>query len=208
MTAWCYWATLASELLKPEKLLDVLAILASASIAAGAAILGSSRAAEVTMANALKLQDRDRKHDERSMVGLLNADLNHKLFLLTKVLENPDILQIESIRKRATSTLFLEAALPKLGTLSPKVLDHLVNIFLMNALIFRNVGRRSGPHIKETLEETRHLARAIGETMNRMKDLYGLDPPHPFKTKSGWEKLGLGELDALGFSKPGTRTPS
>ena len=81
MSYWCSLVTSLSKAPSSETIWTVLAIMASALIAVGAAFLS----AWLTMKNARKLQDRERRRDEKSVAALVSADLYGKLSMLARI---------------------------------------------------------------------------------------------------------------------------
>ena len=99
-----------------ETVWNIAAILFSAVIAAGAAILAARWSAKSTMANARELQDRERLNDEKSCAAILAADLHFKLTSILNCLEEPAERQVINLTTSVDpSTKVLDAVMPKLA---------------------------------------------------------------------------------------------
>jgi len=177
MSYWCSLFTSLSKAPSTETIWTVLAILASAGIAVGAAFLS----ARLTMANARELQDREHRRDKRSMAKLLHADLHNKLFVLIALLSMPSKFREKPVVEAATSTTVLEAALPRLGDLSHKEAASLLKVFTSIALQFSDARLLPEHELKQVLPRVRELALLVGHTILMMQKTYDLDIPVRFE---------------------------
>lgn len=212
MSYWCSLVTSLSKAPSTETIWTVLAILASALIAVVAAYVS----ARLTMKNALKLQDRDRGRDEKSVAALLSADLHRKLLTLVLFLSGLDRHKprigmtpsdVETLEDIGTSTRVLEAALPKLGGLGHLGVANLLSTFDGIGLLVRDarvlisdVGLPPSPEFEQFAPRVRYVALHIGRVVNVLCVQYELDRPDTFeKSKIDLEALDLKELKDLGF---------
>ena len=196
MSTSCSLATLSSELLKPETLWNVVAILVAAVIAGGSAII----AASITMRNARALQDRERRAEEKSLAALLSADLHRKMIMLVIFLREPSHSRLRILEQMDTSTRVLEAALPKLGALGHQGAANLLAVFDGIALLMDDVRLELGHGPVRVVPRVRDLALHIGRVLKMLWGLYELDRPDPLeKIQIDLEAIGLKELKDLGF---------
>ena len=196
MSTSCSLAVLSSELLKPETFWNVVAVLASALIAAGAVFL----ATWITMRNARKLQDRERRRDEKSVAALLRADLRNKLLALAAILSKPGKIHERSAYETVTRTRVLEAALPKLGDLDPAAAASVLTIFDTIALLFGDALELPEHKFQHRIPEVRGLALVIGKTIHLIERDYELNPLTPLEeVHVDLKAIGLKELKNLGL---------
>ena len=212
MSYWCSLVTSLSQAPSTETIGTVLAILASALIAVVAALLS----ARLTMKNASKLQDRERKRDEKSVAALLSVDLHGKLSMLVRLLPKLNGLHVDVERlgqtiiyleQKLTSRAVLEAALPKLGSLGHQDaasllgafngLEHLVHtarlVVEAHCVTPAQIPVQLVPEMKET-------ANHIGLVLFSLWRRYEIDRPDPFeKTGVDLESRELEFLKTLGF---------
>ena len=198
MSYWCSLVTSLSEAPSTETIWTVLAILASAMIAVVAVYVS----ARLTMKNALKLQDRDRTRDEKSVAALLSADLHRKLILLVILLPEPRYSDVEELQKMGIGIRVLEAALPKLGSLSVQGAANLFNAFDGFALLIRDMNVPPGHGLGHFVPRIQTVALYIGQVLNTLWRRYELDRPDPLEkglSNLDLEAIGLKELKDLGL---------
>ena len=175
----------------------ILAMLVTALIAAGAAIFAARWAARSTMKNARELQDRERRHKEKSVAALLSADLHRKLVTLVQLLPEPNDSKVKNLATMDMSTKVLEAALPKLGVLDHQGTANLLAAFDGIALL---VSDAREDRQQDLTERMRVVALHIGCVLNTLWGLYELDRPKPLdKAGMKLEEVGLKELKDLGL---------
>ena len=176
---------------------NILAILVAALIAAGAAIFAARWAARSTMKNACALQDRERRHEEKSVAALLSADLHIKLVMLVQLLLEPNNSKVKHLATMDMSTKVLEAALPKLGGLDHQGAANLLNAFEGIALLVSDAREARQQGLTERMQ---CVALHIGRVVNTLWGLYELDRPKPFeKAGINLEEVGLEKLKNLGL---------
>ena len=217
MSTLYYLGTVFSEFLKSNRSYEVLAILANASailasafIAAGAAIL----AAWFTMRNARALQDRERSRDAQSVAALLSMDLHKKLSMLVRLLPqlNDSHVDVESLgqtiialEQKLASRVVLEAALPKLGSLGHQDSASLLGAFdglaqvVAGARAVVEAGRPEQNPVQLVLE-MKETANHIGIVLFSLWRRYEIDRPTPLE-ESGLdpESRGVEFLKTLGI---------
>ena len=200
-----------------ETVWNIAAILFSAAIAAGAAILAARLSANSTMANARELQDRERRKDEESCAAILAADLHKKLTNILTCLEEPTEKQVANLAKVVDpSTKVLDAVMPKLGNLGQDGAANLLNAYLGVEFVVgdsEQLLRKEGAanfavpqpnHIAKQhavlLERTRHVAGELGFVIHTLWQMYELARPHSFEEMDiDLEKLGFKELKDRGL---------
>ncbi len=212
MSYWCSLVTSLSKAPSSETIWTVLAIMASALIAVGAAFLS----AWLTMKNARKLQDRERRRDEKSVAALVSADLYGKLSMLVRLLPRLNLSHVDverlgrsiiNLEQRLTGRVVLEAALPKLGSLGHRDTANLLGAFDGLALVVDEARRvveasrvTPEPIPVELVTQMKETAHHVGLVLFSLWRRYEIDRPGPFeKTGLDLESRGLEFLKTLGF---------
>lgn len=176
---------------------NVAATLTAAVISAGAAILAARWAAKSTMKNAVELQNRERRFEERSCAALLSADLHLRLTELCILLtEQPDSVR-EHLKKIGTKTDVLDAALPRLGGLGQQGTANLLTAFNGLALLVRDAREARPVDHKDSI---RLVALHIGRVVSTLAARYDLDCPRPMEEAGvDLQAIGLSELKKRGL---------
>ena len=196
---------------------NITAILSSAAIAAGAAILAARWSAKSTMANARELQDRERRNDEESCAAILAADLQMKLTDILTCFEEPTERQVVRLAIIVNpSTKVLDAVLPKMGGLGQDGAANLLNAYRGVEFVVDDSKRLSlraedanfaAQHADAiakqsdfVLARTRDVARDLGGVIVTLWHRYHLTRPRLYE-ESGvdLEALGFKELKDLGL---------
>ena len=212
-----FLSRLWSEEPSSETAWNIVGMLLSAAIAAGAAILAARWSAKSTMANARELQDCERRKDEESCAAILAADLHMKLTTIVTCLEEPPEKQVTNLAEVLDpSTKVLDAVMPKLGDLGPDGAANLLSAYLGVEFVVgdsKQLLKKQGPAAfkvpqpdyvaKENavlLKRTRHVACDLGAVVDTLSRKYGLARPHRYEEMNlDLEALGLKELKDRGL---------
>ena len=199
MSYWCSLVNSLSKAPSTETIWTVLAILASALIAVVAAYVS----ARLTMKNARMLQDRERRHDEKSVAAVLCADLERKLVDLVLVLSTAKHSGLMTLGMTGISTSVLEAVLPKLGVLGSQKARGLIGAVDRIPNLMR-LARIAGNEqdLDEYVPQVRDAAIHIGMAVRMLLDEYELERPIPLENtlpNLDLEAIGLKKIKDLGL---------
>lgn len=181
---WC-------DFLGTEMAWNVAATLTAAVISAGAAILAARWAAKSTMKNAVELQNRERRLEEKSCAALLSADLHIRLTELCLLLREPPDSVRAHLKEMGAITAVLDAALPRLGGLGQQGTANLLTAFNGLALLVRDAREARSADHKDSI---RMVVLHIGRVVSTLAEKYDLDSPQPM------EEVGV-DLQAIGLSE-------